>query len=882
MNRKLYLCKSPYHAFQNLVQQGIVLPKDGVTPTPKAAKALGITHISLSDYAKQALERQGIGLAPAILAHRLLRESVRQLGGYVDIAGTANSLAPSIKELLHANINLQKLQQHPSSRISSLATVADSYQTKLRANGLIDPAELFVEARKHIQERSPLFIYGYTFLSPDELAFLDVLANDDSMIFMLYGQHDLFLENQEAVILLKDRGWQTEVLDDIATHIGGQLSNTFISDALPPAEVDAFVYPHLEEEVRGTLRQVKRLMLNGVTANEIVIVARDDVRYGPTLLSVGWEYDIPIRALYGIPLSETRFGGWIRLLVEVIQEKLPYEQTLRLFSHPFSACLGSEQLNKARYYHPQQPKDWQWLGIDTRPLDWPTEATGKDWVVRLEKLFKSFSIQKRMERLSRELMAYQQLLDALPLLECVQDSLVSRDNFIIELLETLQLLTVPVQPGRGGVELHTPLALFGSRYRHVFVLGMAEGLLPAQVKNDLRLDFFDRAGLIEQGINLKGIEKSAFHEGLSFYSLLQIATESITLSYPRLIRNKEMLESPYFTQLNLVPKSPEKQFLGSLEEARRAWLTTGLLEQDAALPHIKRALDIEQNREGFAPWDEYDGVIGMPFDPTCRPFSVSELSNFGQCPFRWFTGRLLYLSEPEESEQDLSGKQKGILYHKVLELLGQWAQHEDDSQAAMLARLEEAFFQAETEQALPKMSAWAARRTEHLEIMRRVIRSPEFLPQGNRIHALETSFEGPWHGLQVRGKIDRIDQTLDGWVFIDYKTSSSKPKGIQDSQHKLTQDLQLPLYIEAAQPCLFPGESVQDAYYFSITKGKILGHVDLQQSQALQSFAESFKQSLQDGNYPVKPDVKGDACKYCEMDLVCRKGPRLSRKGVAE
>jgi CRISPR/Cas system-associated exonuclease Cas4 (RecB family) len=46
----------------------------------------------------------------------------------------------------------------------------------------------------------------------------------------------------------------------------------------------------------------------------------------------------------------------------------------------------------------------------------------------------------------------------------------------------------------------------------------------------------------------------------------------------------------------------------------------------------------------------------------------------------------------------------------------------------------------------------------------------------------------------------------------------------------------------------------------------------------LEEFAEHLKRSLADGRFPVDPDVKRDACVYCDFAAVCRKGPRLDRK----
>ena len=41
---------------------------------------------------------------------------------------------------------------------------------------------------------------------------------------------------------------------------------------------------------------------------------------------------------------------------------------------------------------------------------------------------------------------------------------------------------------------------------------------------------------------------------------------------------------------------------------------------------------------------------------------------------------------------------------------------------------------------------------------------------------------------------------------------------------------------------------------------------------------ETCKRDLDEGNYPVQPDTKRDACTYCDFDLLCRQGSRLARK----
>lgn len=453
-----------------------------------------------------------------------------------------------------------------------------------------------------------------------------------------------------------------------------------------------------------------------------------------------------------------------------------------------------------------------------------------------------------------------------------------REVFVQEVRDSLSLLTVPVQPGRGGVELLSPLLLYGGRYRHVFVLGMAEGILPAPVKDDPVLDFHERKRLAQKGLRLEQAAEAARREHVSFYSLLQSAGETLTLSYPRLLGTHEALPSPYFSMLDLQPAEPPLFPAASLEEARRMCLRHDVTLDDPVLPRARHAWNVERRRELAEHYDEYDGIINHPLDSSQQVFSASQLTILGQCPFRWFATYLLGLGEPDEAETDLSPSLQGILYHKILELAVAWARDAGDLRQAVLNRLEEAFLQAERELRFPPIPAWPARRSEHLALLRQAVLGADFLRDGAEVLATETRFKGEWNGLAVTGIVDRVDGTAKGLLLVDYKTRSTRPAGAKDQEGKLTLDVQLPLYLQAATPALYPGEQAREAYYYSLTKGEMLrAQVD---EAGLERLVQEVKQRLQDGHYPVQPDPKMEVCKTCACDPVCRRGSRLIRKGV--
>jgi ATP-dependent helicase/DNAse subunit B len=446
------------------------------------------------------------------------------------------------------------------------------------------------------------------------------------------------------------------------------------------------------------------------------------------------------------------------------------------------------------------------------------------------------------------------------------------------------LLTVPAQPGRGGVELHTPKALWGANYRYVFVLGMAEGLFPAPLPDDPVLDFYTRKRLIRQGLPLEDATQAVRREALSFELLLQVATETLIFSYPQRLGKEEMLPSPYLAKSNLKPQVPEAIAVASREEARKANLagiralgTPVILDaDDRVFDRVVRAWTVEQRRESATPYDEYDGVVEIGIDPAQHVFSASQLTQLGQCGFKWFAGYLLKLAELTEADTEFNGKLRGRLYHKTLELVVQKAQGKSDVRQGMLDALDEAFWEAEKSENLLGIPAWDARRPEHLALLRRTIAHESFISPETEILGVELKFKGQWYGLKVEGIVDRIDLTPDGLCAIEYKNLSSKPTAAKDASGKANLDVQLPLYSQVATAALFPDRPVSKAYYYSISKQKAM-KADAEETE-LEEFADRIQQHLKQGDYPVEPDIDGKACQYCCQDLVCRQGARLSRK----
>jgi ATP-dependent helicase/DNAse subunit B len=854
-------------------------PRPGLnvlTPNPRAARTLGVPHQTLENFARRTLQNAGLAVAPCLIAHRTLHKAVKEVLETSDSSGTARSLAPALREILRARADHKVLECSSSLRIRQLALVTRTYRNLLRQASLVDPSEILQEAILHKPARSPLFIYGYPRFGADELAFIEAVAGHDSIVLLPWeDQSLLFKENTETATWLEHRGWEIEKVKADYSCVGQALAHSFLTDAAPLAGIQAYAFAHLEAEVREILSQVKFLLKNGALPNEVVLVARDEALYGPTVLAVAWEYGLPVRAFYQVPLKRTHLGTWVQLLLECMQDEFPFEPTFKFLSHPLSPELAVESGEQARQQHPEGLEAWQTLGVYLPLKERPKTDSRGSWIEWLRSVLNTFKVNQRVGPWAREVMAFWELYAGLHMLAPVDEN-IDLDTFTQEIQEILSLLTVPVHPGRGGVELRTSLSLFGTRYPHVFVLGMAEGMLPAAIQDDPVLDFAERKILKQIGIHLESAAEAARRETLSFYSLLQTVEQTITLSYPRIASGQVYGPSPFLARLTTVNSQFSFEIVASQEQFRRVYLLQGCDEQVLSAAHV--AWEIERRREGPDPHDEYDGIIGISFDPSKKIFSASQLTILGQCPFRWFAEKVLALADPQEVDNEIDSRLRGSFYHKVLELAVEKSKGRPDLRQAVLDSLEDAFSQAEQDLQLLKVINWSRRRTEHLKILRRAVKGQAFLLEGSRMISTEAEFEGEWQGLKVRGYVDRIDRTEEGLVLIDYKTAGSKPPGVKDEQGKAKIDIQLPIYVQVAASVLYPSEPVQQAYYYSLTKAETLPKAQIDE-EALAAFAGRVKAHLQSGSFPVDPDVEGKACTYCQCDLVCRRGSRLSRKG---
>ncbi|HMS09984.1 MAG TPA: PD-(D/E)XK nuclease family protein, partial [Pyrinomonadaceae bacterium] len=657
------------------------------------------------------------------------------------------------------------------------------YVDSLAKIGLIDREAVLWRVSQLELERERLFVYGYFRARKEEILFIDRFAADESVFFLPCHENSIFEVNRTWAHTLNELGWTIDAANDLTTNDispGTEMASRFINvgldkDSLQERGNDgtAIAYPSIEAEVRGTIARAKHLVIEGVRPEKIAIVCRTVQPYASLIASVSREYGLPVEMKHMIPVGQTPVGEFVKLLLgsvgpeaesegeETVDRPFEFETTARMLLHPLGPGITGDKWPDARRSHPGSLDDWQKLGTDLAILQVPERQSYKEWAAWLVSVFGSFRVREKAGSNAAELTALNRLIDAINEQTPRQvGRALSFEGFAAEIFDILSMVTTPFGTASGGVVLHQPNTVIGGKFDHIFVLGMAEGMLPAKVTENPIIDFHERKRLSGFGIEFEDAAEVPRWEALSFYFVLLAGAKSLSFSYPRYVDGDPRLPNSYFEKLGLSPEEAAEEFVSSREELRRVFLAGAESPvTDEVLERAKFQFAVERRRESSEPFDDFDGVVGKALDPSRRTWSVSQLTKIGQCPFKWFSEKVLGLGPPEEADLELPPATKGTLYHKTLEIAVQNAIAADDLRAAVLANLDAAFAEAEASDGLlvASVANWELQRSEHLELLRKVVRSSSFIAEGARVLAVEQEFNTVWMDLPIRGRIDRID-----------------------------------------------------------------------------------------------------------------------------
>ena len=474
-------------------------------------------------------------------------------------------------------------------------------------------------------------------------------------------------------------------------------------------------------------------------------------------------------------------------------------------------------------------------------------------------------------------------------------------------------------PRAGKVAVLPMLAARGSAFAHVVALGLAEGEIPAPAVEPPFYTRRERALLAGRGAAPPppdpGDERSLFYEAVTR------ARAGLTLTYTRLDeRGNEIRPSPYLRALTdlftggvamreiRAGSPPDPDEAASAQEALIAHAAQGndLAQTPAGVPldlveHARRAIAVERQRASAAPRGPYEGLVTHPaalealrrrFGPGYR-WSATQINDYTLCPYRFAAAHVLQLAPRDDPEEGLARAGRGRIYHAILARAGAgWARlgqpfdaaSEEQILAALSAAADEVLDTAPQTYGFEPGPFWDWERQEAratlIRAARRWLRDAAgwegFQPAG-----VEESFglgrglpplrlETPAGPALVAGRIDRIDQDGQGRLaLIDYK-SGSDPGPLDRTLEG--RDVQLTLYVLAAEQLAGPGQRVARAAFLMIGSGRRSRPLTPAERPAAEAALRERLAAAISGSragiFPVRPTEKCPPA--CAFAAICR------------
>jgi ATP-dependent helicase/nuclease subunit B len=455
-----------------------------------------------------------------------------------------------------------------------------------------------------------------------------------------------------------------------------------------------------------------------------------------------------------------------------------------------------------------------------------------------------------------------------------------------------------------------------NRCKMLFLLGCTEGAFPPARSDDALLNDAELARMETSGLSVWGrTELLSDADRLQLYTLLTKATDRIVFSYACAGSAGELAPSPLLDTVRALFSLPEPETVVKPDASLPATPEVGFLRMAGYLRDYRADGFVHRQLPALHDYFAHDEAYASATDSMLAgdagtqakvrlgkalaralygeapKMSASQLEQFAGCPFREYLSYGLRLQERKESTERADNV--GTFLHDALDMFVKTAAEEgkdlramtDEEAYALLDRILEPLIASHNDGIFER----DLRSREALTVRTRMLRwcvssvLRQLRESSFTVAATETSFG--WNedqpqvkltlsdGTQItlRGKIDRIDRSLDGTMFriVDYKTG--KGHTFDPTKFRSGETIQLPLYLEAAKQ--FGGEAV-GIYYMPLTADKPKKDGDIPKNK-LSGVTASDPEAIaaSDGNlsgyskliFKLKTGKNG-----CEGDIVTR------------
>jgi RecB family exonuclease len=433
---------------------------------------------------------------------------------------------------------------------------------------------------------------------------------------------------------------------------------------------------------------------------------------------------------------------------------------------------------------------------------------------------------------------------------------------------------------QAGVHLVDEHAARYGDFDEIALVGLIEGEWPERPRRNI---FYSPALLGALGWPSEKDWRSAAEArfvDLLGSSAARVSISTITLDDEALVEPSPILEEVPRAGLSSVAREASPAGRVFADEA----LSLDPIAVDALAPDAR---DWAEVRLARAP--AVDPVFhGQADVPPMRPWSVSAIETYLQCPFKFFAQHVLRLEEEPDDEEVMDPRRQGRFVHEVFEaFFREWqdAGHQAivpqslDEARAMFEQVVERSLAplAETEAALERTRLLGS--SAAVGLGEAVLRMEAERPAGVIGRLLEHRLEGDFtfetssgpRIVALRGKADRVDLLEDGtFRLIDYKLGwpPNRARALQLAIYSLCAQEQLGGYLGRSWTV---GEAVYLAFkgprrvvplFSSSDRDRVLAESQDRLVDAVDAIGR--------GEFPPRPhDVH--QCETCTYAAVCRK-----------
>jgi ATP-dependent helicase/DNAse subunit B len=634
--------------------------------------------------------------------------------------------------------------------------------------------------------------------------------------------------------------------------------------------------PGIEREVEEIARRILEQAASGRPFREMAVIVHTEDIYAPALRSTLERFAIPARFYFDIPLDrhpvvrflsgaiDAMLGGWdhartlavLRLAPRFADfapaDRFDFDVRQQIpnagLSHLRSLLLGDEG-------QPRPGADRLLHKLDSLAAleEWRAfTLTPKNWAARFSTLRHLFVPSPPAELATHDLALQWRsqpavlrlfdaaLADAASALDPARE--IAIEDYWRAVKSVLTLKPLRLDDGRRNV-VHVISAPEARQWvlPIVFVCGMVEKQFPSFHHQDPFFPDPARCRLNAAGIRVRTAAEFEREERALFSTATSRATMLTTLSYPEFdARGERLLPSIYLEDLlqppvDAVPVRPAPR---RLPEPRPA--------PQIAAPDL---LDFLRRK-------------------TAR-LSPSGLETFLQCPFQYFTQRLMRLRPaPPRPEERLSFLAQGNIVHQVL---AEWW-HDPQNVVPLFERI---FARHLEELHIPNGYHTERLRNAMLDDLKRFT-SQDRWPRGDWQSQTEIPFRFALaEGLEISGRIDRLDVAPDGRAFVlDYKYSAAQR--VKDKLTNLNL-MQAPLYLLAAEHLNFRPAGM---FYVGVKGGiQYAGWSDDLRLDSLalpENWLDTTRlrtlqivDEIRRGRVEILP-ADPDSCRFCDAKDICR------------